>query len=155
VNDLGGRKTMAHLPAFDSLLGPLDEEVRTDRETISVGERRLRALSSSEPADLPWRELVVESTGRFERRDKAQAHLDAGARMVVITAVANDADVTIALGVNDNAYDPLGDDLLALGQALGAPEVRLAFAMLFRRRLRDQRGNPAGRPCSSIATIVR
>ena len=110
VNDLGDAKTMAHLLRFDSVLGSLPEEVRADSDTISVGGRRLRAFSIPEPAALPWRELeidvVVESTGRFEERDKAQAHLDAGARTVVISAVANDADVTLVLGVNDGAYDP-------------------------------------------------
>ena len=110
VNDLGDPRTMAHLLAFDSLLGPLGEEVQADAETITVGERALRALSIPDPADLPWRELgvdvVVESIGRFEQRDKAQAHLDAGARTVVISAVAGDADVMLVLGVNDAAYDP-------------------------------------------------
>jgi glyceraldehyde 3-phosphate dehydrogenase len=110
VNDLGDPKTMAHLLRFDSLLGPLDEEVRAESETITVGERRVRALSIPDPAALPWQELeidvVVESTGRFAQRDKAQAHLDAGARTVVISAVASDADATIVLGVNDGLYDP-------------------------------------------------
>jgi len=110
VNDLGDPKTMAHLLQFDSLLGPLGEEVDADGETITVGDRRLRAFSVPEPAELPWRELdvdiVVESTGRFERRDQAQAHLDAGARTVMISAVAPDADVMVVLGVNDEAYDP-------------------------------------------------
>jgi glyceraldehyde 3-phosphate dehydrogenase len=110
VNDLGDPKTMAHLLAYDSLLGPLAEQVDTDGETIAVGARRLRALSIPDPAHLPWRELeidvVVESTGRFEHRDKAQAHLDAGARTVLVSAVASDADVMIVLGVNDDAYDP-------------------------------------------------
>jgi glyceraldehyde 3-phosphate dehydrogenase len=110
VNDLGDPKTMAHLLRFDSLLGPLDEEVRAESETITVGERRVRALSIPDPAALPWQELeidvVVESTGRFAQRDKAQAHLDAGARTVVISAVASDADATIVLGVNDGPYDP-------------------------------------------------
>jgi glyceraldehyde 3-phosphate dehydrogenase len=110
LNDLGDLKTMAHLLASDSVIGPLSEEVRAGSDTISVGERRLGSLSVPEPAALPWRELeidvVVESTGRFEQRDKAQAHLDAGARTVAISAVANDADVTLVLGVNDDAYDP-------------------------------------------------
>jgi glyceraldehyde 3-phosphate dehydrogenase len=110
VNDLGDPKTMAHLLAHDSLLGPLSEQVNTDGETIAVGARRLRALSIPDPPDLPWRELeidvVVESTGRFEHRDKAQAHLEAGARIVLVSSVANDADITIVLGVNDDAYDP-------------------------------------------------
>jgi glyceraldehyde 3-phosphate dehydrogenase len=109
VNDLGDVKTMAHLLEFDSILGRLPEEVEVGPDTITVGELELRALSIPEPANLPWRKLgidvVVESTGRFEKRDQAQAHLDAGAGRVVISAVANDADVTLVLGVNDDVYD--------------------------------------------------
>ena len=112
INDLGDAKTMAHLLEFDSLLGRLPDEVEVDAdsETITVGGQQLQAFSIPEPENLPWRELdvdvVVESTGRFEKREKAQAHLDAGARTVVISAVANDADVMLVLGVNDEAYDP-------------------------------------------------
>jgi glyceraldehyde 3-phosphate dehydrogenase len=110
LNDLGDPTTMAHLLQFDSLLGRLPVEVVAGPETIRVGELGLRAFSIPEPQNLPWRDLdvdvVVEATGRFEQRDKAQAHLDAGARSVVISAVANDADVTLVLGVNDEAYDP-------------------------------------------------
>jgi glyceraldehyde 3-phosphate dehydrogenase len=110
VNDLGDPKTMAHLLAFDSVLGPLSAGVHADGATIAVGERTLASLSIPDPAELPWRDLgvdvVVESTGRFETRQRAQAHLDAGASKVLISAVANDADVTIVLGVNDEAYDP-------------------------------------------------
>jgi glyceraldehyde 3-phosphate dehydrogenase len=109
VNDLGDPETMAHLLAYDSVLGPLGEQVRIDGRSMVVGDRELRALSIADPAALPWSELevdvVVESTGRFEKREQAQKHLDAGARTVVISAVANDADVTIVLGVNDDAYD--------------------------------------------------
>jgi glyceraldehyde 3-phosphate dehydrogenase len=110
VNDLGDPRTMAHLLAYDSVLGPLPASVHVDGETLSVGKQTLRALSIPEPALLPWRELgidvVVESTGRFEKRGQAQAHLDAGAGRVLISAVANDADVTIVLGVNEEAYEP-------------------------------------------------
>jgi glyceraldehyde 3-phosphate dehydrogenase len=110
VNDLGDPRTMAHLLQFDSLLGRLPVEIVAGPETIRVGELGLRALSIPEPENLPWRDLgvdvVVEATGRFEERDKAQAHLVAGARSVVISAVANDADLTLVLGVNDDAYDP-------------------------------------------------
>jgi glyceraldehyde 3-phosphate dehydrogenase len=109
-NDLGDVPTMAHLLKFDSVLGRLPEEVIADGETITVGERELRAFSIPEPKNLPWRELgidvVVESSGRFVKRDQAKAHLEAGAGRVVISAVANDADVTVVLGVNDDAYDP-------------------------------------------------
>ncbi|HEV3008292.1 MAG TPA: glyceraldehyde 3-phosphate dehydrogenase NAD-binding domain-containing protein, partial [Burkholderiales bacterium] len=110
INDLGDVQTMAHLLEFDSLLGRLNEEVSADTETITVGGRKLQAFSIQEPKDLPWRELgidvVIESTGRFTKRDQAQAHLDAGAGSVVISAVASDADVMVVLGVNDDAYDP-------------------------------------------------
>jgi glyceraldehyde 3-phosphate dehydrogenase len=111
VNDLGDVKTMAHLLEFDSILGRLNEEVEVDAdsETITVGEHRLRALSIPDPEHLPWRELgvdvVVESTGRFGNRDRARGHLQAGARTVVISAVANDPDVTLVMGVNHQAYD--------------------------------------------------
>jgi glyceraldehyde 3-phosphate dehydrogenase len=109
INDLGDPETMAHLLAHDSLLGPLGEQVRIDGPSMVVGDHELRALSIADPAALPWVELgvdvVVESTGRFERREQAQEHLTAGAGKVVISAVANDSDVTIVLGVNDDAYD--------------------------------------------------
>jgi glyceraldehyde 3-phosphate dehydrogenase len=110
INDLGDVQTMAHLLEFDSLLGRLCEEVSADTETITVGGRELQAFSIAKPKDLPWRELdvdvVIESTGRFTKRDQAQEHLDAGAGSVVISAVASDADVMVVLGVNDDAYDP-------------------------------------------------
>ena len=109
VNDLGDPETMAHLLAHDSLLGPLGEQVRIDGQSLVVGDHELRALSIADPASLPWGDLgidvVVESTGRFEKREQALEHLHAGAGKVVISAVANDSDVTIVLGVNDDAYD--------------------------------------------------
>jgi glyceraldehyde 3-phosphate dehydrogenase len=83
--------------------------VSASAETIAVGGRELQAFSIADPKDLPWRELgidvVVESTGRFTKRNQAQAHLDAGAGSVVISAVASDADVMIVLGVNNDAYE--------------------------------------------------
>ena len=110
VNDIGDVKTMAHLLQFDSILGRLAEDVTVGPDTITVGEHQLRAFSIPAPERLPWRELgidiVVESTGRFEKRDEAQAHLDAGAGTVVISAVAEDADVMIVMGVNDRELDP-------------------------------------------------
>ena len=110
VNDIGDVKTMAHLLQFDSILGRLAEDVTVGPDMIAVGEHQLRAFSIPEPERLPWRELgidiVVESTGRFEKRGKAQAHLDAGASTVVISAVAEDADVMVVMGVNDRELDP-------------------------------------------------
>jgi glyceraldehyde 3-phosphate dehydrogenase len=110
VNDLGDAKTMAHLLKYDSVLGPFDGEVEAVEAGIRVDGEELRLLNERDPAALPWKDLgvdvVLESTGLFTKREKAQAHLDAGGGKVVISAPATDPDVTIVLGVNDEAYDP-------------------------------------------------
>jgi glyceraldehyde 3-phosphate dehydrogenase len=110
VNDLGDAKTMAHLLKYDSVLGPFEGEVEAADGGISVDGDELKLLNERDPAALPWGELgvdvVLESTGLFTKRDKAQLHLDAGAPKVVISAPATDPDVTVVLGVNDDAYDP-------------------------------------------------
>ena len=109
VNDIGDAKTMAHLLKYDSVLGPLDEDVEAADGGIRVGDLELRLLNEKDPAALPWKDLgvdvAVESTGLFTKREQAQAHLEAGAEKVVISAPATDPDVTIVLGVNDAAYD--------------------------------------------------
>ena len=109
VNDLGDTPTMAHLLRYDSVLGPMDEEVSAEDGVIRVGEDEFRVLNERDPGDLPWRDLgvevVLESTGLFTKREGAQKHLDAGAAKVVISAPATDPDVTIVLGVNDEEYD--------------------------------------------------
>lgn len=109
ANDLGDAKTMAHLLKYDSVFGPMDEEVVASDGAIRVGDIEIRLLSEKDPAALPWKELgvqvAVESTGLFTKREQAQAHLDAGAEKVLISAPASDPDVTIVLGVNDDAYD--------------------------------------------------
>ena len=109
VNDLGDAKTMAHLLKYDSVLGPLEEEVEPADGGIRVGDYDLKLLNEKDPSALPWKDLgvqvVVESTGLFTKRDQAQLHLDAGAEKVVISAPATDPDVTIVLGVNEEAYD--------------------------------------------------
>jgi glyceraldehyde 3-phosphate dehydrogenase len=110
INDLGDAKTMGHLLKYDSVLGPLGEEVEVGDGVIKAGKSELKVLSERDPAALPWAdldiELVIESTGFFTDRDGAQKHLDAGAKKVVISAPATDPDVTIVLGVNDDVYDP-------------------------------------------------
>ncbi|HEY7208067.1 MAG TPA: type I glyceraldehyde-3-phosphate dehydrogenase [Gaiellaceae bacterium] len=110
ANDLGDAKTMAHLLKYDSVLGPLGQDVVAGPDGIRVGSRELTLLSERDPANLPWGDLGVdvalESTGLFTKREQAQAHLDAGAKKVVISAPATDPDVTIVLGVNDEAYEP-------------------------------------------------
>jgi glyceraldehyde 3-phosphate dehydrogenase len=110
INDLGDAKTMGHLLKFDSVLGQLVEDVEVGDGVIKAGNSELKVLSERDPAALPWGELdidlVIESTGFFTSREGAQKHLDAGAKKVVISAPATDPDVTIVLGVNDEAYDP-------------------------------------------------
>jgi glyceraldehyde 3-phosphate dehydrogenase len=109
ANDLGDPKTMAHLLKYDSVLGPLDDDVEAIDGGIRVGDEELRLLTERDPAALPWKDLgvdvVLESTGLFTKREDAQKHLEAGAEKVVISAPATDPDVTIVLGVNDDAYD--------------------------------------------------
>ena len=110
VNDLGDVPTMAHLLAYDSILGRLPQPVAAEPGAIRVGEKTLKVLSERDPARLPWGELgvdvVIESTGVFTDAAKARAHVDAGAKKVVIAAPATGEDVTLVLGVNDDAYDP-------------------------------------------------
>jgi glyceraldehyde 3-phosphate dehydrogenase len=110
VNDLGDAKTMAHLLKYDSVLGPLDDDVEATEAGIRVGNLELKLLNERDPANLPWGDLgvqvAIESTGLFTKREQAEAHLNAGAEKVVISAPATDPDVTLVLGVNDDAYDP-------------------------------------------------
>ena len=110
VNDLGDAKTMAHLLRYDSVLGPFAGEVELGDGVIRAGGEEMKMLTEKEPSALPWGDLgvdvVLESTGFFTDRDSAQKHLDAGARKVVISAPASEPDITIVLGVNDDAYDP-------------------------------------------------
>jgi glyceraldehyde 3-phosphate dehydrogenase len=110
VNDLGDAATMAHLLKYDSVTGPFKGDVKLVDGKIHAGDDVFPVLSERDPAQLPWGDLgvdvVIESTGFFTSRDKAQLHLDAGAKKVVISAPATEPDVTIVLGVNDEAYDP-------------------------------------------------
>src|ERR671928_1272924 len=110
ANDLGDLETMAHLLRYDSVLGPLDQEVRVEDGKIVVGEHEIQMLSERDPAALPWRDLgvdiAIESTGFFTKRDGAQKHLDAGAKKVIVSAPATEPDLTVVLGVNDDTYDP-------------------------------------------------
>jgi glyceraldehyde 3-phosphate dehydrogenase (phosphorylating) len=109
VNDIGDAKTMAHLLKYDSVLGPLDDDVEAVDGGIRVADTELRLLNEKDPAALPWGDLgvevAVESTGLFTKREQAQLHLDAGAEKVVISAPATEPDVTLVLGVNDDDYD--------------------------------------------------
>jgi glyceraldehyde 3-phosphate dehydrogenase len=109
INDLGDAATMAHLLKYDSVLGPLDDDVAHSADAISVGGDEFRVLAERDPGSLPWKDLgvdvVLESTGLFTKREQAHKHLDAGARKVIISAPATEPDVTLVLGVNDDEYD--------------------------------------------------
>ena len=110
INELGSLPTMAGLLARDSVYGRLGREVKAGQDEITVDGRSIAYLSERDPAALPWSDLDVEvavdATGRFRTRDTAAAHLDAGARRVVVSAPCKDADATIVLGVNQDEFDP-------------------------------------------------
>ncbi len=110
ANDLGDAATMAHLLKFDSVLGPLGKDVQVGDGAITVDGQELKILAERDPSNLPWGDLgvdvVIESTGFFTDRDGAAKHLDGGAKKVIISAPAKGPDVTMVLGVNDDAYDP-------------------------------------------------
>ena len=109
VNDLGSVATMAHLLKNDSVMGRFDGEVKTTDEGIVVDGDLIKILAERDPAKLPWSDLgvdvVIESTGLFTSRDKAAAHLDAGAPFVIVSAPASGADATFVVGVNDDTFD--------------------------------------------------
>ncbi len=109
ANDLGSVETMAHLLKNDSVMGRLDAEVKVNADGIEVDGNTIRILAERDPSKLPWADLgvdvVVESTGFFTARDKAAAHLDAGAPRVIISAPASGADATFVVGVNDDTFD--------------------------------------------------
>src|SRR5512141_1091277 len=109
ANDLGDLKTMAHLLKYDSILGRYPAEVSVVDDGIQVGDRTLKILAEKDPAQLPWKDLgvdvVVESTGFFTDATKAKAHIDAGAKKVIISAPASNEDITIVMGVNHTDYD--------------------------------------------------
>lgn len=117
INDLTEPATLAHLLKYDSSLGRLGRPVEVDGDTLVVDGRRIRVLAEREPSQLPWSELgvelVLESTGRFTAADAARAHLTAGAKRVLVSAPSADADVTIAYGVNTDAYDPAAHSIIS------------------------------------------
>jgi glyceraldehyde 3-phosphate dehydrogenase len=110
VNDITDTATLAHLLKYDSVMGNLDDTVTVDGDGIRLGDHRFRVTSERDPANLPWNEMavdvVLESTGRFTKRDDAAKHLAAGAKRVIITAPAKQPDLTLVLGVNHDTYDP-------------------------------------------------
>jgi glyceraldehyde 3-phosphate dehydrogenase len=110
ANDLGDVATMAHLLKYDTVLGTLPYDVSVSGDTIRAGDKSIKILAERDPAKLPWGDLgvdvVIESTGRFTTGPAARAHIEAGAKKVIISAPAKEEDVTIVMGVNDEKYDP-------------------------------------------------
>ena len=110
VNDLTDPATLAHILKYDSVLGILDAEVKATDEGISVDGQTIKVTAERDPKALPWGDMgidvVIESTGFFTDRDKAAAHIDAGAKRVIISAPASGADATFVVGVNDDTFDP-------------------------------------------------
>ncbi len=111
VNDLPvPTETLAHLLKYDSILGELDAEIKTKVHALIVNGRELKILNFKNPGEIPWKDLgvevVVESTGIFCDKEKAQGHIDAGAKKVIISAPAKNEDITIVLGVNETSYQP-------------------------------------------------
>ncbi len=117
ANDLGDVKTMAHLLKYDSILGRLAEDVSVTDEGIRVGDREVKILAERNPADLPWKDLgvdvVIESTGFFTDATTAKAHIDAGAKKVIISAPAKNEDITVVMGVNHTDYDPAAHHVIS------------------------------------------
>src|SRR4051795_742190 len=116
-NDLGDDATQAHLLKYDSILGRLPLDVQLVDGGIKVGDAVIKSFAERDPAKLPWGEIgadvVIESTGFFTDGLKAKAHLEGGAKKVIISAPAKNDDVTIVMGVNDGDYDPATHNIIS------------------------------------------
>ncbi len=117
ANDLTDTKTLAHLLKYDSILGPLHQEVKSDGDSITVNGRRIKIFAVKDPAELDWNSLgaqiVIESTGKFTDKKDASKHLRGSVKKVIITAPAKNEDVTIVLGVNDGMYNPAQHNVIS------------------------------------------
>jgi len=116
-NDLGDDDTQAHLLKYDSILGRLGRPVSVVEGGIQVGDQLIKSFAERDPANLPWGEIgadvVIESTGFFTDGTKAKAHLDGGAKKVIISAPAKNDDFTVVMGVNDGDYDPANHHIIS------------------------------------------
>jgi glyceraldehyde 3-phosphate dehydrogenase len=119
VNDLTDAKTLAHLYNYDTVHGRAEHKAKPTEGAIDFGAHKPRVVAEKDPAKLPWKDLgvdvVIEATGLFTDREKAAAHLAAGAKKVIISAPAKNHDVTIVLGVNTSSYDPVKHHVLSCG----------------------------------------
>ncbi|WP_019121145.1 type I glyceraldehyde-3-phosphate dehydrogenase [Brevibacillus massiliensis] len=117
VNDLTDAKTLAHLLKYDTVHGVLDKTVEAGEGCLIVGGKEIKVLAERDPANLKWQdygvEIVVESTGRFTKREDAAKHLEGGAKKVIISAPATNEDITIVMGVNEDKYDPAAHTVIS------------------------------------------
>jgi len=117
LNDLASPDVLAHMLKYDSTHGVLDADIAHGDGELTVDGKSVRVTSERDPAALPWSELdvdvVIESTGLFTDREGASQHLETGAKKVIISAPATDPDITLVLGVNDDAYDPERHDIIS------------------------------------------
>ncbi|MEW6201190.1 MAG: type I glyceraldehyde-3-phosphate dehydrogenase [bacterium] len=117
VNDLTDAKTLAHLLKYDSNYGTLQVEVKAVDDCIAVDGKKIKVISVKDPAELPWKNLevdiAIESTGLFTEKAKAEKHLSAGAKKVIISAPAKNEDITIVMGVNEEKYDPAAHNVIS------------------------------------------
>lgn len=117
VNDITDAKTLAHLLKYDSVLGGFKEDVQTADDAIIVNNKKMKVFAEKDPAGLPWKDMgvdvVIESTGKFKTKADALKHIHGGAKKVIFSAPATDPDITIVLGVNENAYDPSAHHVLS------------------------------------------
>jgi glyceraldehyde 3-phosphate dehydrogenase len=117
VNDLTDPKALANLLKFDSILGRLDADVTATESSLKVGDQEIAVSAERDPAALKWSDLgadiVVESTGFFTDATKARAHVDAGAKKVIISAPAKNEDLTVVMGVNHELYDPAAHTVIS------------------------------------------
>ena len=118
ANDLVPTDDLAYLIKYDSAHGRATFPISSDEHTIKMGDTTLNVFAEKDPSQLPWKKLgidvVIESTGRFTKRELAAKHLEAGARRVIISAPATDADITIVVGVNDNKFDPKKHSVISM-----------------------------------------
>jgi glyceraldehyde 3-phosphate dehydrogenase len=117
VNDLTDTKTLAHLLKYDSVLGPLEEEITHDADSITLAGKKIKVFAQKDPAQLDWSsvgaQIVVESTGKFTDAKEACKHIRGTVKKVIISAPAKNEDVTIVLGVNDDMYDPARHNIIS------------------------------------------
>ena len=117
INDITDSKTLAHLLKYDSVLGMIDAEVAATDDTITINGKEIKVSAERDPSRLPWAalgvDIVLECTGLFTARDKAEGHITAGAKKVVISAPAKGEDLTICMGVNHELYDPAAHNIIS------------------------------------------